>query len=103
MILLSLYLKKVILWRKLSQNTLAHQTRLFSYVYTRQFTDKFTLTFTVLTKRADQTLGPNSEQQPRLQPQLVFHPHCLPPPPPFPSLDSEKKQYLTAYACIYTG
>ena len=65
------------------------------------------LSFTFLTKRADEILGPNSEQLPRLQTLLVFHPRCLPPPPPppppFPSLDSEKKQYLTAYACIYTG
>ena len=54
-----------------------------------------------LTMRADQILGPNSEQLPRLQPLLVFHPRCLLPPPPFPSLDSEKKQYLTALTLVY--
>ena len=76
---------------KRSQNTLAHQTRPFA---------KFTLTFTFLTKRVDQIVGPHSEQLPRLQPLLGFHPRCL-PPPPFPSLDSEKKQYLTALMLVY--
>ena len=53
-----------------------------------------------LTMRADQILGPNSEQPPRLQPLMGFHPRCL-LPPPFPSLDSGKKQYLTALMLVY--